>query len=72
MDTVKNSMYQPLPPIVADLDPLPERWRHERDPKRKPRLHLFVWLTSGPVTSRGPAAAHLALHRKTVAAWLRR
>jgi hypothetical protein len=65
-------MYQPRPPIPEDLDTLEERLRHERDPKRKPRLPLLVLLKSGQVTSRGQAAAHLALHRKTVAAWLRR
>ena len=65
-------MYQPLPPITEDLAILEERLRRERDPKRKPRLHLLVLLKSGQVTSRGQAAAHLALHRNTVAAWLRR
>jgi transposase len=65
-------MYQPLPPITEDLETLEERLRRERDPKRKPRLHLLVLLKSGQVTSRGHAAAHLALHRNTVAAWLRR
>ena len=65
-------MYQPLPPITQDLETLEDRLHHERDPKRKPRLHLLVLLKSGQVTSRGQAAAHLALHRNTVAAWLRR
>jgi transposase len=65
-------MYQPLPIIHEDLETLQTRLHHERDPKRKPRLHLLVLLTSGQVTSRGQAAAHLALHRTTVAAWLRR
>jgi transposase len=65
-------MYQPLPPITEDHETLEDRLRHERDPKRKPRLHLLVLLKSGQVTSRGQAAAHLALHRNTVAAWLRR
>ena len=65
-------MYQPLPPITEDLDTLEERLRRERAPKRKPRLHLLVLLKAGQVTSRGQAAAHLALHRNTVAAWLRR
>jgi transposase len=65
-------MYQPLPPITEDLETLEDRLRHERDPKRKPRLHLLVLLKSGQVTSRGQAAAHLALHRNTVATWLRR
>jgi transposase len=64
-------MYQPLPLIVEDLATLQERLRHERDPKRKPRLHLLVLIKSGQVTSRGQAATHLALHRNTVGAWLR-
>jgi Helix-turn-helix domain len=65
-------MYQALPPIREDLHTLQARLHRERDPKRKPRLHLLVLLKSGHVTSRGQAAAHLALHRNTVAAWLRR
>src|ERR671932_2102792 len=65
-------MYQPLPPITEDLAILEERLRRERDPKRKPRLHLLVLLKSRQVTSRGQAAAHLAVHRNTVAVWLRR
>lgn len=65
-------MYQSLPPILEDLDTLQARLQRERDPKRKPRLHLLVLLKSGHVTSRGQAAAYLALHRNTVAAWLRR
>ena len=65
-------MYQPLPLIREDLDPLQARLHSERDPKRKPRLHLLVLLKSGQVTSRGHTASHLALHRNTVAAWLRR
>jgi transposase len=65
-------MYQSLPPILEDLDTLQARLHRERDPKRKSRLHLLVLLKSGQVTSRGQAAAHLALHRNTVAAWLRR
>jgi transposase len=65
-------MYQPLPPITEDLDILEERLRRERDPKRKPRLHLLVLLKSGQATSRSQATAHLTLHRNTVAAWLHR
>src|SRR4030095_16194606 len=65
-------MYQPLPPIIEDLEPLEGGLRRERDPKRKLRLHLLVLLKSGQVTSRNQAAAHLALHRNTVAAWLHR
>jgi transposase len=65
-------MYQPLPPITEDRETLEDRLRRERDPKRKPRLHLLVLLKSGQVTSRSDAAAHLAVHRNTVAVWLRR
>ena len=63
-------MSQPLPAITEDLEPLKDRLRRERDPKRKPRLHLFVLLKAGQVTSRRDAAAHLAVHRNTVAVWL--
>lgn len=65
-------MYQPLPPITEDLETLGERLRRERDPKRKARVPLVVLLKSGQVTARPQAAAHLALHRNTVAPWLRR
>ena len=65
-------MYKPLPLITEDLETLEGRLRRERDPKRKPRLHLLVLLKSGRVTSRSDAAAHLAVHRNTVAVWLRR
>ncbi len=65
-------MYQPLPPILDALDLLQERLHRERDPTCKPRLHLLVLLKSGQVTSRSQAAAHLAVHRNTVATWLRR
>ena len=58
--------------MLEDLDTLHARLHSERAPKRKPRLHLLVLRTSGHVTSRGQAAAPLALHRHTVAAWLRR
>jgi len=65
-------MYQPVPPITEDLSTLEEWLRRERDPKRKARLHMLVLLKSGQVTSREQAATHLALHRNTVATWLRR
>jgi hypothetical protein len=65
-------MYQPLPFIREALDTLPIRLPSERAPKRKPRLHLLVLLKSGQVHARGHAAAQLAWHRHTVAAWLRR
>ena len=64
-------MYQPLPAITEDLDTLQTRLRSERDPQLRPRLHLLVLLKSGQGTTRHQAAAHLAVHRNTVALWLR-
>ena len=64
-------MYQPLPDITEDLDTLQTRLRSERDSQLRPRLHLLVLLKSGQVTTRRQAAAHLAVHRNTVALWLR-
>ena len=64
-------MYQPLPAITEDLDTLQARLRSEREPQLRPRVHLLVLLKSGQVTTRRQAAAHLAVHRNTVALWLR-
>jgi len=64
-------MYQPLPPIVEELDVLQARLRSERDLQLRPRLHLLVLLKSGQVTTRRQAAAHLAVHRNTITGWLR-
>ena len=63
-------MYQPIPPITEALDLLQTRWRSERDPPLRPRLHLLVLLKSGQVTMRRQAAAHLAVHRNTITGWL--
>jgi transposase len=65
-------MYQPLPTITEDLKTLSARLRQERDPQRRPRLHLLVLLKSGQVTTRGQAATHLAVHRNTITNWLQR
>ena len=67
----KKAMDQPLPCITEDLESLQARLRSERDPPLRPRLHLLVLLKSGQVTTRREAAAHLAVHRNTVALWLR-
>ncbi len=64
-------MYQPLPAITEDLDTLQARLRSEREPQLRPRVHLLVLLKSGQVSTRRQAAAHLAVHRNTVALWLR-
>jgi hypothetical protein len=67
----KTAMDQPLPCITEDLESLQARLRHERAPPWRPRLPWLVLLTSGQVTTRRQAAAHLAVHRNTVALWLR-
>src|SRR5262245_45371242 len=64
-------MYQPLPYITEDLETLQSRLRSERDPHLRPRLHLLVPLKSGQVTTRRQPAAHLAVHRNTIATWVR-
>ena len=64
-------MYQPIPAITEDLETLQARLRSERDAQLRPRLHLLVLLKSGQLTTRRQAAAHLAVHRNTVALWLR-
>jgi transposase len=67
----KKAMYQPLPAITEDLETLQARLRSERDAQLRPRLHLLVLLKSGQITTRRQAAVHLAVHRNTVALWLR-
>jgi transposase len=57
--------------MTEDLESLQARWRRERDPQLRPRLHFLVLFKSGQVTTRRQAAAHLAVHRNTVAVWLR-
>jgi transposase len=64
-------MYQSLPTITEDLETLQVRLRSERDAQLRPRLHLLVLLKAGQITTRRQAAAHLAVHRNTVALWLR-
>jgi transposase len=64
-------MYQPIPTLTAALALSQTRWRSERDPQWRPRLHLLVLLKSGQVTTRRQAAAHLAVHRNTITGWLR-
>jgi hypothetical protein len=71
MHYVQKPLYQSLPPLTEDLDTLEERWRRERDPKRRARWPLFVLRKSGQVTSRGQAATPLAGPRPTVGPWLR-
>ena len=64
-------MSQPLPVITEDLETLQARLRRARDPHLRPRLHLLVLLKSGQVTTRRQAATPLAVHRHTVALWVR-
>jgi len=64
---------------ISHYLPLPKTWIPWKNgcvasatPSANPGFHLLVLLKAGQVTSRGQAAAHLALHRNTVAAWLHR
>jgi hypothetical protein len=66
-----QTRYQPLPTITEDVDLWQTRLRGERDPHLRPRLPLLGLLTSGQVTTRGQAAAHLAVHRHTITGELR-
>lgn len=63
-------MYKPLPQISEALEDLQSQLKRERDPGRRPRLHLLVLIRSGEVHTRRDAADHLALHRNTVGRWL--
>ena len=64
-------MYRSLPAITEDLDELQGNLRRERNLQRRLRLHLLVLLKSRQVTTQSQAAAHLAVHRNTISAWLR-
>jgi transposase len=57
--------------MTEDLETLQARLRSERDPQLRPRVHLLVLLKSGQATTRREAAAHLAVHRNTIALWFR-
>lgn len=63
-------MYKPLPVITEALDDLEARMKRERGGPRRLRLHLLVLICSGAVKERQEAAAHLGVHRNTVARWL--
>lgn len=63
--------YAALPPITEDPGDLSARLRAECDPERKRRLHALVLLATGQVATRYEVADHLAVHRHTVARWLR-
>lgn len=64
-------MRRPLPPIHEHLEELRQRLRRARGAEAKRRLHLLVLIAEGMVSDRQQAAAHLAVHRKTVGQWLR-
>lgn len=63
--------YAALPEITEDPNDLSARLRAERDPERKRRLHALALLATGRATTRREVADHLAVHRHTVARWLR-
>ena len=62
---------RPIPTITEDLETLKQRLVQTRQAILKLRLHLLILLKSNPNMTRQRAADHLALHRNTVARWLR-
>jgi hypothetical protein len=68
---MQKSHVSAITDITEDLEPFQNRLRHERNPTRKPRLHLLGLLQAGQATTRGQAATHVALYRNTVGPWLR-
>lgn len=63
---------RPLPTIAEESAELERRLRQTRRPEQKRRLHLLVLVQRREVATRREAAAHLAVHRNTVARWLGR
>ena len=62
---------RPIPTITEDPDTLKRRLAQTRQAIVKARLHLLMLLKNDPDMTRQRAADHLALHRNTVARWLR-
>lgn len=65
-------MNKARPAIEEPLEILQQRLRQERNPLRKPRIHMLVLFQSGQARSRKQAAEHLAVHRNTIGQWLQR
>jgi transposase len=61
----------PLPPIAESTEELLEMRRHERDERRRERLHLLWLLASGAVSERQSAARQLGRNRETISRWLK-
>ena len=60
----------PLPMIAESAEALWEMRRHERDERRRERLHLLWLLASGTAADRLSAARQLGRNRETVGRWL--
>jgi len=63
--------YVAFPQIEEDAEVLQERLSRSRNSEIKPRLHLLLLIKLGRVQSRMQAARHLAIHRNTIARWLK-
>lgn len=61
-----------FPPIAESVEDLEARLKHERDARRRNRLHLLLLIHSGHVKSREEAADHLSVHRNSIKNWLDR
>jgi transposase len=61
-----------FPAIAESEEDLQARLKHERDARRRLRLHLLILIRSGRVQTRCEAAQYLAVHRNTIRNWLDR
>jgi transposase len=64
-------MRRAIPPITESADELKQQMQHERDARKRQRLHMMYLFASGQVQERQAAAALLGLERNTVGRWLR-
>jgi transposase len=60
----------PFPPITESAQELLELRRHEREERRRERLHALWLVVSGAVKSRAALAGQLGRNRETVSRWL--
>ena len=63
-------MYKALPTITERAEELQQRFRTEKDARQRQRLQALYLLATGQAPSRLAVAELLAVHRRTVRAWL--
>lgn len=65
-------MNRTMPVIHESADDLKHRLPHERDPRKRQRLHLLYLLATGQARRRCQAAHLLGVERNTIGRWLTR